>query len=287
MGRVSELVDHVGESTATVRNAPVIVLGYSGSGADRLSSLLSGFPELACTQGTGILPLCHQSVSAWQVVDGRGGPGIPPLASASVRSLCGGMMTVILARSGGTRWCEFTNAPPAAAQTFARLYPGTRFLVVYARADTMTRTIIGSGRWGLEGQEFAHFVSAHPESPVAALARYWATRTAWQLEFEEANPGICYRVHADDLVSGTARIFPEIRNFLDLGNGYASLSFSGDDPGIESDALEVAPGDHGLPLDRIPEPLLARVNELHRILGYSPVADAGSRLDGQPRRDWT
>lgn len=272
-----ELRNRSGEAGKTARNAPVIVMAYVGSGADRLRSALSGFPELACAQGTGILPLCHQAVTAWQTVDGRNGEGISPLGATSVRALCGGLMTAILAREGGSRWCEFTNASPAAARTFARLYPHARFLIVHRRADTVTRVVIGSGRWGLEGREFAPFVSAHPASPVAALASYWAAHTAQQLEFEQANPESCHRVRIEDLTGNTAQALPDISDFLSLEGAHVPPSSTYDDGGNQQSDIGAASGASGLPLDRIPAQLLAQVNDLHHTLGYPSVTAAESK----------
>ena len=77
------------------RAAPTLVLAYAGSGAGRLRSALSGYPELACTTGTGIVPLCAQAVAVWQAVDRRAGEGSSPLALASVRTLIAGLVTTI------------------------------------------------------------------------------------------------------------------------------------------------------------------------------------------------
>lgn len=272
---VDELPDRPAAPTKTSRNAPVIVMAYAGSGADQLRSVLSAFPELTCTQRTGILPLCHHAVTTWQAVDGGAGGGFSPLSAASVRALSAGLMTAILARDGGKqRWCEFTSAPPAAAQTFARLYPQTRFLIAHCRVDTVVRAIIGANRWGLEGPEFAPFVSAHPASPVAALADYWVTRTAQHLEFEQAHPGACLRIRVEDLTANGARVPPDISDFLALDGRDMSPSFTQDD-GWRWQPEEGAPAT-GLPLDRIPAPLLAQVNEMHDTLGYPPVIAAGA-----------
>lgn len=268
---VGELSNRSGEAAKTARNAPVIVMAYTGSGADRLWSVLSAFPELACTQRTGILPLCHQAVTAWQAVDARGGEGISPLAASSVRALCSTLVSAILAREGGRRWCEFTTAPPAAARTFSRLYPGARFLIAHRRADTVARAIIGSGRWGLEGLEFAPFVSAHPASPVAALASYWATHTAQQLEFEQANPEVCQRVRVEDLAENAAQAMPDISDFLALDGAHVSPHGWDQQAGTGTPDAAL-----GLPLNLIPAPLLAQVNDLHRSLGYSPVTAVGN-----------
>ena len=274
MTSIGELGNRSDRAAGTGRNAPVIVITHAGSGADQLRSALSVFPELACTQRTGILPLCHHAVTTWQAIDGTSGDRVSPLAAASLRALSAGLMTAILARQGGRRWCEFTTAAPAAAKSFARICPEARFLIVYCRADTVVRTIIGSSRWGLEGPEFAPYVSAHPGSPVAALASYWAAHTVQQLEFEQANPQVCRRVRIEDLTGDPAQTLPDISDFLGLDDAYAPPSFTRDDRWNEQGDPGVAPAVSGLPLDRIPPPLLAQVNDLHRSLGYPPVTGA-------------
>jgi hypothetical protein len=273
---IDELRDCSAGAEKGARNAPVIVITYAGSGADRLRSVLSAFSELACTQQTGILPLCHHAVSTWQTVDGIAGGGVSPLAAASLRALSAGLMTATLARHGGKRWCEFTTAGPAAAQSFARICPDARFLIVHSRADTVVRAIIGASRWGLEGPEFAPYVSAHPASQVAALASYWAVHTAQQLEFEQANPEACHRVRIEDLADNAAQAVPDISAFLGLKGAHASPPLTPDDQWNGEGGMSAVSAASGLPLGRIPAPLLAQVNDLHRGLGYPPVMTAAN-----------
>jgi hypothetical protein len=254
------------------RGGPVIVLAYAGSGAGRLRSLLSSFPGMACSVGTGIVPLCDQAMTAWQAADGRPGGGFSALAAASVRTFTAGLMTAILARDGGGRWCEVVSAPPAAAGAFARLYPQARFLAVHHRADTVVPAILDASRWGLSSPEFAPFVSAHPASTVAALASYWAARTGQQLEFEQAHPGSCQRVRIEDLTADPAQSARDIGAFLAADTAGSPL-WRGRDQDL-SGPTAAEPPPPGLPLDRIPASLLAQVNDLHRSLGYPPAAPA-------------
>ena len=250
----------------------IIVMAYTGSGASRLRSALSAFPGLTCTGGTGILPLCHSAVTTWQAVDGRDDGGFSSLGATSARTLVTVLATAILARGGGSRWCEFTTAPNQAAQTFARLYPRARFLIVHCRADTMVRTILGGSRWGLAGQEFAPFVAAHPASSLAALASYWITRTTQQLTFERAHRQSCLRVRIEDLTATPAQTLRDISDFLDLDLAVTSPWLSQQASG--SQPADVEPPATGLPLAMIPAALLAELHDLHRQLGYPPVADA-------------
>lgn len=248
-------------------------MAYTGSGADQLRPVLSAFPGLTCTSGTGILPLCYNAIATWRAADGRAAEGFSPLAAASVRALIGGLTTAILARDGGHRWCEFTIAPPAAARTFARLYPGTRFLIVHRRADAVIRAILDAHRWGVAGPEFVPFVSASPGSTLAALAGYWAAHTAALLEFEQAHPGSCLRVRIEDLRANTEQAILDIGRFLALDRRGAALRLEHDQDGDRVAELVLPAA--GLPLAEIPAVLLAQLNDLHGKLGYPPVSPSG------------
>jgi hypothetical protein len=216
------------------------------------------------------VPLCDQAVSAWQAVDGRVGGGLSPLAAASVRTFSSGLMTAILARDGGSRWCEFITAPPAAAAAFARLYPQARFLAVHRQATAVVRAILDASRWGLAGPEFAPFVSAHPASTAAALAGYWAARTTQQLEFEREHPESCLRVRIEDLAAGGAQAIQDITAFLSLSTRPRSSWLTADNDGTRP-ADPASPAAE-LPLSQIPAPLLAQLSDLHRKLGYPATA---------------
>lgn len=268
---ISQLPHRPAAAAQSAQAAAVIVMAYTGSGANRLRSAMSAFPGLTCTGRTGILPLCHTAVTTWQTVDDRDGERFSSLGAASARTLITGLVTAILARNGGSRWCEFTTAPHAAGQTFARLYPQTRFLIVHRRADTVVRTILDASRWGLAGPEFAPFVAAHPASSLAALTSYWATHTVQQLDFEQAHPQSCLRVRIEDLITNSAQTLRDISDFLCLGAAAPSPWLVPEEPGNQpADADSPATG---IPLNLIPAPLLAQLNDLHDKLGYPPITD--------------
>jgi hypothetical protein len=252
--------------------SPAVVMAYTGSGADRLRSVLAAFPRLTCTAGTGILPLCHHAATTWQLVDGMADGELSPLAVTSVRQLTSVLITAILARGGGSRWCEFAAAPPAAAENFARIYPQTQFLVVHRRADVVIRAITGASRWGLAGPEFAPFVAASPSSTIAALASYWATHTTEQLEFEQAHPRSCLRVRIEDLRADAARAVQDVSKFLALETPDVLSWLPGDETGDPADVAASTAASR-IPREQIPPGLLAQLDELHRVLGYPPFTE--------------
>lgn len=247
----------------------LIVLTYQHAGAERLRSLLSRDPNLACTHGTGILPLCDSAAATWRGVEGRSADApLSRLAATSIRALTMPVITSVLARQGGRRWCEFAHAPPRLAETFLQLYPQTRVLCLHRSYVDVIDTAIHAEPWGLSGPSYAPFTAAYPASTVAALTAYWNAFTAQLIAFEESHPAACRRVRYEDLADEQ---YPD-----DL---FAFLGMAAPRPGladlISPDAAEPAPERAGrrapFPADQIPGPVLAQADNLARKLGYPPL----------------
>lgn len=259
---------------------PVIVLTYSYADVARLERLLAGSAVLACTSGTGLLPLCAEAVGTWQQVDGRIGP-LSLLAASSIRALVSNMITIILARSGGSRWCETSFAPPAAAEAFLQLYPEARFLCWHRDGQDVIRAGVQANPWGLADRGLAPFVAAFPGSSVAAMAAFWADRSEALLRFEEAHPGNCHRVRHEDLARHPGSVAGEISAFVGADAALptamatpAELSRGGL-PGVTDGEAgtgrDGGPAGLDLPAGLMPRGLADRVNDLQARLGYAPL----------------
>jgi Sulfotransferase family len=196
--------------------SPVIVLAPAYSGASTLRSLLEGRSELACTAGTGLLPLCEQALATWGQADGR--PGRPPssLARATTRALVASVITSILVREGKPRWCEVAAANPQAAEAFLGLYPSTRFLCLYRACTGVIRAALDASPWGLTEPMLAPYTRAYPASTAASLTACWVTQTSDLLAFEQAHPGECLRVRFEDLTGDQAEAVGRVTSFLGL-----------------------------------------------------------------------
>jgi hypothetical protein len=247
---------------------PVIVLTYPHAGGERLSALLARYPDLACTAGTGILPLCDAAAAAWASVDDR--PGGPPsrLAETSTRALVASMITALLVRQGKRRWCEVATAVPDAAVAFVRLFPGARIVCLHRACPDVVRAAVQASPWGLAGVEYAPYTSAYPASTAAALTACWAARTAGLLAFEQAHPGICQRLRYEDVAAGS---LSGLSGFLGLtGPGPASwLCDEAADPAHGPAGMDV-----GFPAGQVPPALLERASGLMEKLGYRPLGPA-------------
>ncbi len=257
-------------------DAPVIVLGSPYAGAAGLRALLARQPDLACTSGTGLLPLCEQAMTTWRIADGRAAGPPSRLAVTTTRALAASVITSVLAREGKRRWCEMAAANPPAAETFLMLYPGTRFLCLHRACPGVVRAALDASPWGIADPVFAPFTLAYPASTLAALTAYWVTYTRTVLAFEAAHPQACLRVRFEDLAHaqhdtagkkitaflGIAHIDTQAAPWESSQTGLASQN-----PGPETD----------LPADLIPPSMLAQANDLLRQLNYPPLAHAENR----------
>ena len=257
-------------------DAPVIVLASPYGGAAALRALLARHPDLACTSGTGLLPLCEQAMTTWRNADGRAGGPPSRLAVTATRALAGTIITSVLARAGKRRWCEVAAANPPAAETFLRLYPGTRFLCLHRACPGVIRAALDASPWGLADPAFAPFTLAYPASTLAALTAYWVAYTRTVLAFEAAHPQACLRVRFEDLAEAQHQTAgKKIAAFLgvtDMDNQAAPRESSQIGPAPQNPGPET-----DLPADLIPPSMLAQANDLLRQLNYPALTPAENR----------
>lgn len=252
-----------GHADGGAADAPVIVLTYKHGGSDRLWSLLTGHPGLVCTIGTGLLPLCEQAAATWRYVDGRKDTPMPALAANSIRAMATAVITTVLARHGGRRWCEFSTAPRS-TDAFLQLYPQTRVLCLHRSCVAVIQDAVRAHPWGLAGPEYAPFTAAYPASTPAALTAYWTAATTSLVEFEGAHPEASIRVRYEDLADDFDPA--ELLAFLGI-EGPRSGNCGPDLPFRDSPPSE--PASHArFPADDVPAPLLAQADRLNRELGY-------------------
>jgi sulfotransferase family protein len=249
---------------------PVIVLTYAHAGAGRLRSLLGEHPDLACTSGTGLLPLCEQASLTWQQAEGRAEAAAPPsaLALASIRALTGTIITSVLAREGKTRWCEIATAPAACAQTFLDIYPDTRFLCLHRNCADVIRSAVQASPWGISDLEFGRFATAYPGRGAAILAAYWCAQAGPMLDFQAAHPGICSQVRYEDLTRDPDLATRDIFTFLGLDHQNPAVpAWITRDSTPDTDPAAPPP----IPLEQIPPALRTHADELLTRLSYHPL----------------
>jgi hypothetical protein len=248
---------------ADTETSPVIVLTYPHAGAELLAEGLAASRTLAVTSATGILPLCHDAIAAWQEVDAR--VGLPsPLAIKSVRTLAATMIAAIQVRAGAPRWCETSYSGPAAAMTFLRVLPGTTFLCLYRDLDGVFADALRAYPWGFGGTPVWPYAADHPGNNVATIVAYWIDRTQALLEFEKAHPESCVRVRYEDLAEATESTIATTLKTIGVKAGDRHVFRQ---PVAGRDAAGQAQTDLQLPHDRIPPRLEDQIRELRAELG--------------------
>ncbi len=241
---------------------PIIVLTYAHAGAELLTHALSASPLLACTSGTGLLPLCHSAAVTWRRIEGQA--AVPTvLAMKSIRNLASTMDGIVRARSGASRWCETAFVGPAAAETFLQVFPATTFLCFHRRLQAVLAEGLRTYALGLAGSPFWPYGDAHPGNSVATIAAYWAACTEPLLDFEATHPQACLRVRHEDLAADPHHRAGKIFSYLGLDTQDLTAQ-QRQWRDARADATPVPP----LPPDLIPPQLLAKVVQLDERLGY-------------------
>lgn len=245
---------------------PIAAITYAHSGIVALGSSLAERYPVAWIQGPNLVQLCDRLVRDWQALEGRAHGAPSRLAQTSVRSLVQTMITARLASDPAARWLTASVGAPAAAATFASLYPGGKFICLHRSCTDMIYSALAACRWGLAGTAFGFepFATAQAGNPVAALADYWATHTEAMLTFERDHPGRCVRVRYEDLAAAPDGTLAAVGTFLGLGEHAAP----GPRPATNGPAVGCG---QDVPADRIPDHVLARINQLHESLGYPAV----------------
>lgn len=254
--------------TGPGRDGPIIVLSYPHAGADLLREALTAQPGLACTTGTGILPLCQSALATWQVIEGRNAPP-SALAVRSVRALLGGMVTAALARVGGTRWCESAFAPPEAAEAFLLVFPTATFVCLHRALPSLMEEALRIYPWGLGGTPLWGFAGPHPGNNVATIAAYWAANTEPLLDFEDRHPDRTVRARYEDLAADAGRV-------ADLVCSFAGLAGTGQQSGgMPRPSAPAAPrSGTAATLPPVPSPVRARIDALTTRLEHPAVVTA-------------
>lgn len=259
------------------RDGPVVVLTYAHSGAELLGELLSASPSLACTSGTGVLPLCHAALATWRAVEGRDA-GPSALAVRSVRALAAMMVTVIQVGSGASRWCETAVAAPEVAETFLQVFPSAAFVCLHRGLPGVIAEGLRAYPWGLGGSPFWPFAGPHPGNSVATIAAYWTACTEPLLDFEDRHPERSVRVRYEDLAGGTDQVAGAVYEFL----GLDACVLSAPRAPRAAPAGKRADPEPAAQLSRLAGGLRAKIGELHGRLAYPALLEATGAVAGDP-----
>ena len=281
------------DGTAHPGDDPVFVLCAGRSGSTLLRFLLDAHPDLACPPETRLPWLARQLATAWAVIenappsaDGSPADGAvsAPVAEGLRRSL-GPMMASYLEGQGKKRYCDKSLGAAQHAGLLLQIWPGARFICLYRHPMDVIASGIEASPWGLTSYGFEPYIGVPPDNNVAALARYWLDYTTSIVKAEEQFTDRCLPVRYEDLVTDPDGQIERIFGFIGAAPapGIVERCFG-------AEHQRFGPGDYKIwntnrvsadsvgrgwtmPAGKIPEPLLARVNELADVLGYIQVGE--------------
>lgn len=266
MGTEMRLATEADPAAAT---GPVVVSCYGFSGAARVQEALAAGTELACTSGTGIVPLCEAAADSWRRVEGQHSPHMSRLATVTLRGLVTAQVTTILAATGSTRWCELATAPPTAFDAFLQVFPQAAVVCTHRQCLDMVCAAVSASPWGLQAPRLRPYLMSYPGNSVAALAAYWANSTEELLAFEQSHPGTAHRVRYEDVTASPEQTLRPLRAAL----GLPAPRHSPLPEHPEAVGTEPRPAGNTVPVEMLPPPLRQRVSRLHSRLGYPPLTE--------------
>lgn len=184
---------------------PVIMLACAHAGAGDLMALPVS-QSLACTLGSGLLPLCDSAAAIWQKVENRGrraanvSPEVDPRAgdhNAGRRPSPGPAL-----RDGGRQlFAAPENRPDVPVELSKRhiRVPAPQAAGRAGRGDCRRSAGPGGGRFWLSS-------GGHRGSRAATIAGDWAACARSLLEFQAARQDAWLRVRCGDLAAELAEV---------------------------------------------------------------------------------
>lgn len=255
---------------------PIVVLTYANSGAWRLASILAERPDTAWPQANLVL-LCQQMAVSWHQIEGTNGRNLSRLAEASIRSVITSMITASCVGTGMTRWSTLAVGAPGAAVTFAKLYPRAKFISFHRSCLDSIGAGLAACPWGLTGFGYDPFAASHPGNSVAALADYWNTYADLNMAFEQRHQDRCLRLRFEDFSEDPVAMVGKISEYAGLDPiDETSLPSSANLPEPRPSLADATRRTVDIPIARIPEHLLDKINKLLAKLGYPEIESTAS-----------
>jgi hypothetical protein len=199
----------------------------------------------------------------------------------SIRGLLGEPLARQTARRGKRIWCEKTPDNLVHLRLLDALFPRARHLCLHRHA----LDVVQSATKMIDGiPGFEPYLIRSQGHPETALIRYWNDRTRDLLQFERANPGRCFHLQYETLVTAPGKVLEPLFAFLEVAwsPGLLDTVFSAaHDQGIEDHYARFATriyntslgAGRDLSLERVPVKDVREMEELLGQLGYGRLPE--------------
>lgn len=280
---------------------PIFILSCERSGSTLLRFLLDTHPDVVAPGELGLGDLCQRLVLVksrtvgqqksrpvsvvpdW--VHNRNDSLSPEVREilVSTRQTVEGIMDPYMRAAGKKRWCEKAPSNLPFANLLRLTFPDAQFLCLYRHGLDVAHSCLELSKHGFM-KELVPYVLTSPGDTVTAVLRSWLDKTAKLLDFESSFPQICHRVRYEDLVENPQESLLKILEFLDLPKRdvhervfRSTHHAGGGDPKIwQTDHIHTERVGCGanLPISRLPQALLDKIDDLLRTLNYREIGHA-------------
>lgn len=273
---------------ATQNGAPIFVLSLERSGSTLLRNILDAHPAIFSPAQLHVGSLSYwmyqtSFYSISQIATDLSEEERQAAARADVRRVVDELLRGYAAKKNKSIWCDKTTMNLNHINTLAGIFPDARFICLYRNCLDFVASYMSVSKLGFM-EEIAPYIQKNPYNLVSAIVDYWLDSNNTILGFEQKNPGKCFRITYERMVSTPDETLGSLFNFLGLSLDDQLLErvFSNKGKGpVDGDikfqfSTKISTDSIGqganIPLTSIPPRQLERLNESLAKFGYAPVA---------------
>ena len=264
---------------------PYFVACGARSGSTLLRVLIDQHPDISCPSETDLALLLNSYLQSTVALGARSWDE-DPLVLPSARKVVDELMQGHLARVGKSRWCDKSLSNVDHLGLLAATWPESRFVLLHRHPMDFAVSALEASPWGLTQYDFARFANGIPGNSLLAMIAYWIDRTTRLLQFEERAGDRCFRLKYEDLVTRTRGVLRELWGYF----GVSAIEYPDRLSPVVKSHDSTGPADHKVwytngvndksvgqgvrvPVDSIPDGVLATVNDLLQRLGYAMIGN--------------
>jgi hypothetical protein len=269
---------------------PVFIFSSARSGSTLLRYIIDTHPAVCCPAELNLGSLCEglywaafDTIGQVAEVSSEGEREL--IAIREVRRIVGGLMGRYAEAKGKQTWCEKTPMNLVYREVLGAVFPEARYVCLYRNCADVVHSCMEFSQRKNVG-ELAPYFHRYPDNHVAALVSYWVDRAQMLLDVERLGGDRCFRIKYEDLVRCPADTLRPMFEFLGvdwhpsvLDSVFTAAHEKGDgDPKVlytKSIRTESVGKGSSVPLRRVADSLLGKMNELLAQLGYPTLEAPG------------
>jgi len=191
-------------------------------------------------------------------------------------------------------WCDKSLGTSDHLDLLSKVYPDGRYVMLYRHCMDFLFSALEVCRYGINGFGFANYLLKNPKNFIDQLARFWCDKTKERLDFEERSGMRCRQLRYEDIVERPEVTTRGLFEFLEIDFDPELLErvFDKNRKGRGDHKIrltkKIEPRSLGkgrmIPINRIEDDTLIRMNGLLERLGYESVCEDWNVVDARGER---